>query len=114
MVGEVSERRLQPTVLTRNEVIVLHQTDDVRAGEPDRPVKDSDFMEIIRVDQEVVRPIQMGHPFLVRAILRPVLTDDQLVLAQAPQAINQLLYVGDTIERLDDKGQPRPILVLAR
>ena len=49
-------------------------------------------------------------------VQRAVLTDDQLVLAQIPEATNKLLDVGDTVERMDDEGQPGPILsdVLAK
>jgi hypothetical protein len=68
VVGEVPERGIQPAGLARDEVVVLDKADDVRAGEPDRPVEDPDLMEVVGVDQEVVRPIQVGHPLLVRAI----------------------------------------------
>src|SRR4029453_5591508 len=74
-------------------------------------VEDPDLMEVVGVDQEVVRPIQVGHPLLVRAVQRAVLTDDQLVLTQAPEAADQLVDVGDAVERVDDERQPGPILV---
>jgi hypothetical protein len=47
-------------------------------------------------------------------VQRAVLTDDQLVLAQTSEAINQLLDVGDAVERMDDERQPGPILVFVR
>jgi hypothetical protein len=98
----------------RNQVVVLHQADNVRAGEPDRPIKDPNLMEIVRVDEEVIWSVQIGHPLLVGTVQRAVLTNDQLVLTKAPEATNQLLDVGDTVERVDDERQPGPILVGAR
>src|SRR5512133_2578412 len=44
MVGKRSKRGVQPVGVTRNEVIVLDETDDLCTGEPDRSIKDPDLM----------------------------------------------------------------------
>src|SRR5947209_6567304 len=61
MIYEVPERRIQPVNLTRNEIIILYQTNKVCPGEPDGSIEDPNLMEIIRTNQEVIRPTQIGH-----------------------------------------------------
>jgi len=107
-VGEMPEPRLgcvQPGGVGRDAVVVLNQADNLRVGKADGAIGDPDLMDVVRVDQEVVRPIQMRHPFLVRSIERTVLANDQFVIAPVPETGDEVVDVRYPIERMQDERE---------
>lgn len=76
--------------------------------------KSPNLVQIIRMNQEVIRPAQIGHPLVMRTVQGTVLTDNQFVIAHPPKAINKLIDIGDPIERMKDKRQPRSVSIFYR
>jgi hypothetical protein len=98
MLRKLHERGLCPTSVTWDEVVVLDQADDVRTGEPDRPIEDPDFMDIVGENEEVIGSNQERHPPGARTVQGAVVADDQLVTSEAPEPSDELANVGHAIE----------------
>jgi hypothetical protein len=63
------------------------------------------------MDKEVVGSIEQRHPPLMGAIQRTVLADDQLVVAESSETADELINIGNTVERMHDESQPRSITI---
>src|SRR5580704_3175103 len=54
---------IQPARSARDQIIVLDHAEDFGAGKPDRPIRNTDLMEVVGVDHKIVWAIQMRHTF---------------------------------------------------
>ena len=84
---------------------------ELAAGVPDGTVGRAYLVQVVGVDEEVVRAVQVSEPPLVRAINGTVVADDQLVRAQRAEPLVDLVEIGHPVERMDDEGQLRALLV---